>query len=146
MTALHPTLTVFTGEKELRTNGVPPQLVWIPQDSGFAPPEKKAMNPRSLWTETITVMVYLWAIDFDALDALKVDLIRVIHRACCGSYNLQTAARAQPDWLTSGESMTLTVVFMCPVTERGLATVVPTQFQPALGVTGDGILDSGDTE
>jgi len=134
------------GERSLKTNGVPPQVVWVAEGSNFEAPEKTRANPRALRTEVVQVTAHLWADDFDALEAMKVDAVNVVHAAAYGSYEVTSATRIQPDWVTHGTAMQLAFSFRIPVNERPKTTVVPTAFVAAPSVAGDGILDSGDPE
>src|SRR6185369_6495293 len=98
-----PGTAYFFGARNLRSNGVPPQVVWVPVKSGFGPPEKSVRTARQLWTKFTRIEAHLWAASFDAVDALETAVIQAVHKAAAGSYALEESDPDPPDWLTNGE-------------------------------------------
>lgn len=139
-------ITFGLGAKEVRTNGGPPRIIWVPTSAAHSAPGKDKANPRRCFTREVGVVAHCWGESLDATEQLVHDLIYRLHKSAWGS--IQLGGEEWPDDAHVELGLVALVRFVAhvPVETKTYQTVVLTTVQKdTTGSTpGDGNIDWGE--
>lgn len=149
-----PDAEFLFGRKELKEQGSPPRVVWVPTHDSYAARNSQAGNPPAVATCHAGVEAHIWGPDMETTEGMRNAVVYVLLKKLLGSL-LNGTSGFSGRWLTQeedvagltrlGEVYVLHFAVAVPVLAPGYPLAKVRQLNTeTTGTAGDGVLECGE--